>query len=425
MRYHTTSRLSEHILETPEGFLLCRDVPIARTGAMEYLPDEVPVASGGRNVVLVHRLEQDLFSPETMASFEGKSVTLDHPDDEETDGFVTPDNWRGLSRGHAQNVRRGAGEAADLLLADLLVMDAEAIAAVRGGLREVSCGYDADYEETAPGVGRQVNIIGNHIALVDRGRCGPRCKIKDKKPETFMKNKNNWFDRLFGNPKVQKALDEAAAELETKDSDTPPAKDNGAPPVNDQEQSQPATDNDAKLEEILLLLRTLVEALPAKAADNSDPAQDSQQEPAGDSAPEQAAAASEGAPAKTGDSKRRSMRAADAETVRRAKILSPHIAARVGDSHCAVVKHSLGSAMKDAALAPAISSVLRGQTLDSADCLTLDAAFLTASELAKAKNNVRTADSLTKSTVKDWGGAVSPADINEANRKFYDRKGGE
>jgi len=46
MRYYTTHTLSLRIQETPEGFLLCAGVPIARTGVQEYKPDEVPVEPG-------------------------------------------------------------------------------------------------------------------------------------------------------------------------------------------------------------------------------------------------------------------------------------------------------------------------------------------------------------------------------------------
>ena len=47
------------------------------------------------------------------------------------------------------------------------------------GKRELSAGYDAEYETISPGVGRQHQIVGNHVALVDRGRCGVRCAIGD------------------------------------------------------------------------------------------------------------------------------------------------------------------------------------------------------------------------------------------------------
>jgi hypothetical protein len=166
MRYHTTSALSENIRITPEGYLLCLDVPVARTGVMHYLPEELPeeiAAHATEETVLVYRLPEDVFAPETVASFEGKPVTVGHPE-----GFVTPDNWKELACGHAQNVRQGEGEASDLLLADLLITDQEAIFLIApkiGGkpedkpLREVSCGYDAEYEEMEPGVGRSSPLL--------------------------------------------------------------------------------------------------------------------------------------------------------------------------------------------------------------------------------------------------------------------------
>jgi hypothetical protein len=77
------------------------------------------------------------------------------------------------------NPRRGVGIDDDVLMADLLIWDKDAIALIDRGKRELSVGYDADYEELGPGHGRQRNIRANHLALVERGRCGPRCAIGD------------------------------------------------------------------------------------------------------------------------------------------------------------------------------------------------------------------------------------------------------
>jgi hypothetical protein len=174
MRFYTVERLSPKISETPEGFLLCENVPVARTGEMMYKAGEVPVKDRG-GVVRIKRTEDVVFDDVTISSFEGKPITLDHPDD-----FVTPENWQQLAHGTVQNVRRGEGEQSDLLLADLLVTTEKAIRLVKGGLREVSCGYDADYAELEEGLGEQRNIVGNHVALVDKGRAGSRCAIGDK-----------------------------------------------------------------------------------------------------------------------------------------------------------------------------------------------------------------------------------------------------
>lgn len=175
MRFYTTSDISRNRSLTPEGFLICRNVPIARTGEQIYHGSEVPVTPGTDGTVTIVRDEAEVFHPDTIASFEGKPFTLYHPED-----AVTPENWSELSKGHAQNVRRGEGLEADTLLADILVMDRDTIDKL-DDIREVSCGYDAEYEEIAPGRGRQTKIRGNHVALVEKGRCGSLCAIHDHK----------------------------------------------------------------------------------------------------------------------------------------------------------------------------------------------------------------------------------------------------
>jgi hypothetical protein len=46
MHYYGT-RLSENISRRdPEGYLLCLNVPVARTGTQEYMPEELGLGSG-------------------------------------------------------------------------------------------------------------------------------------------------------------------------------------------------------------------------------------------------------------------------------------------------------------------------------------------------------------------------------------------
>ena len=176
MQYYGT-RLSENISRRePEGYLLCLNVPVARTGIQEYLPEELGLPSGG-GTVPVSRTETEVFSPETIASFEGMPVTNDHPPD-----GVDIENIRRLQMGHAHNVRRGVGEESDLLLADLIITDPRLIDAIlEEGKREISCGYTYELAEEN-GTYYQRKIRGNHIAVVDAGRAGHRVSIKDKKP---------------------------------------------------------------------------------------------------------------------------------------------------------------------------------------------------------------------------------------------------
>jgi hypothetical protein len=167
---------------TPNGFLLCEEVPIARIGLQDYAAIELPDVEDKDGVVQVERHEDDVFDPESMASFEGVPVTVEHPNDP-----VTPSNWIVYAKGIAFNIRRGEGEMSDFLLADLLVMDRGAIHDVQTKrLREISNGYDAEYKQIAPGRARQTSIVGNHVALLSgSARCGEACSVQDSKPPSL------------------------------------------------------------------------------------------------------------------------------------------------------------------------------------------------------------------------------------------------
>jgi hypothetical protein len=175
MEWHTISRLSAHMGETAEGYLVCRDVPIARTGTQIYWEAEVPPLqgdAGGR--VHVEREAEEVFAPDSIRSYEGKPLVDDHPFE-----AVGPDNWSDLTIGYVANVRRGEGIHDELLLGDLIFTTRRGIERVKRGKRALSVGYNATYEQDAPGLGRQRNIFCNHVALVDEGRCGARCTIMD------------------------------------------------------------------------------------------------------------------------------------------------------------------------------------------------------------------------------------------------------
>jgi hypothetical protein len=219
LRFYTTEKLGKKRELTPEGFLICFDVPIARTGQMIYGPDETPIKANADGYVRIEREPEEVFRPETIASYAGKPVTNDHPPED-----VTPDNWKQYDVGTVLNPRRGTGAEDDLLIADLLIKDPQAIKDVLDGKREVSAGYDADYEETGEGRGRQRNIIANHVALVEEGRCGPRCAIGDRsfKPSVLEKSKmkiNDFLRRAF-KAKDEKELEEIARDAEGSIAET-------------------------------------------------------------------------------------------------------------------------------------------------------------------------------------------------------------
>ncbi len=231
MHYYTTEILSANMELTPEGFLLCRNVPIARIGTMLYAAGEVPVTPDQDGLIRIERLPEDVFADTTVRSFNGKAFTIDHPPVD-----VTPDNWSELAKGIVQDVRRGSGIDDDFLVADVLITEAAAIKKVREeGLRQVSCGYDAEYEEIQPGRGRQFNIIGNHLALVDEGRCGSRCAIGD----TMKKLK--FFDKLRAafQARDEKAFDACMKDAEAEETEAEKKK-------REEEEAEKAKDKKAR-----------------------------------------------------------------------------------------------------------------------------------------------------------------------------------
>ncbi|WP_185735140.1 DUF2213 domain-containing protein [Burkholderia cepacia] len=207
---YTTEQIGARQSMTPEGFLLCEAVPIARIGSQDYVYSELPELEAKDGVIVAERTADVLFSPETLASFEGKPVTISHPPE-----FVTPANYMSVARGTVRNVRRGEGAQADLMLADLLITDAEAIRRVQSkDLTEVSNGYDADYEQIAPGRARQVTIVGNHVALVKNARCGPVCSIGDSSPNLLPTG-----DSSMATKKGSKFVDALRKAFMTRDAD--------------------------------------------------------------------------------------------------------------------------------------------------------------------------------------------------------------
>lgn len=177
--------ISANMSNTPEGYLLCKGVPLAHTGLMSYTAQDLPqMEPNSRGLLLVNKAPEMLFAQETMQSFENKPVTIEHPD------FVTPETWKKEAVGMAVNIRQGEGELANNLLADLLITDSDAIGIIRSGkLREISLGYEGKYEQIEPGLIEQMSMIGNHIALVKKGRAGPQCRIYDRLADVVKQNR--------------------------------------------------------------------------------------------------------------------------------------------------------------------------------------------------------------------------------------------
>jgi hypothetical protein len=154
---------------TPEGYLRAW-ATIARTGVQMYTD-----ADG--SIRREYRPEGEVASPESLASFAGKAITLEHPP-VLLDSANTKDYQVGFS---GTEVVYDDG----FVRAVMTITDKDAIERImRGDAKEVSAGYRVNYDAT-PGVtdsgenydGIQKEISGNHIAVVRRGRAGPQVKL--------------------------------------------------------------------------------------------------------------------------------------------------------------------------------------------------------------------------------------------------------
>lgn len=183
------SKLSDNMTRLNDGCLLCLNVPIARTGTYEYLREEVGLDGSG--TVTVYRTPEEVFSTKTIASFNGKAFCDTHPSVD-----VTSDNWSIYSKGEVTNVKRGADDESDYLLADIIVRDPIVINEIYSGAkREISAGYDCEFVER-DGKLYQCDIIGNHVALVQCGRAGPNVRIKDSKNNSYYRYVKKMFKAI-------------------------------------------------------------------------------------------------------------------------------------------------------------------------------------------------------------------------------------
>lgn len=173
--------------ELADGTIIVEAV-LGRSGLQEYRRD-------GRTVI-EYRPPEEVFDPESMASYELMAVTDYHPDARQYPEGVTVENRTELGRGSVVpgSLRRDG----DLLIGSLHITDANLIAAMRAGRNQISCGYFQENDRT-PGTtpdgrrydSRQLKVRGNHIAVVDVARAGEIASARmdstttDKDPDMF------------------------------------------------------------------------------------------------------------------------------------------------------------------------------------------------------------------------------------------------
>lgn len=183
------SPISDNIHEKEDGTLVIESCPIGRTGWMTYQCKDLPQQAArelGVDMSNLHanidlyRTSEDVFAPEFIASLEGVAICDNHPPD-----FVTPETFSEYAQGHIQNVRKGDEPLDDgewPLVADLVISAEPLVSKVRNKqARELSLGYDYSIERDGERI-LQTGMVGNHLAVVPKGRAGDEVRINDSAP---------------------------------------------------------------------------------------------------------------------------------------------------------------------------------------------------------------------------------------------------
>jgi hypothetical protein len=166
---------------TSDGYAVL-DCPVARSGIQEYLAAELGDAfrdRDPRSIVRVYRPDDVIFGDASLSSYAHKPLTNDHPPEQ-----VTADNWKKYAIGHTGDEVRVENKRVRV---PMLMADGAAIRDVESGKREWSAGYSVSFDVLPNGIapdGTMADAIVtgqkiNHIALVDKGRAGPDCRIGD------------------------------------------------------------------------------------------------------------------------------------------------------------------------------------------------------------------------------------------------------
>jgi hypothetical protein len=440
MKFYVKTKLSKNISKTPEGFLLCRNIRLTHTGALRYVHPEHPFGEKYPEVI-IKRSPEELFSEATMASFEGKDITIQHPED-----FVSPENYQELTHGVLFNIRKSGeqveveGEMVDVMLGDALIKSKSAIKLVEeDGEREVSLGYEAAWELISDEEGRHSKIRGNHCAIVSEGRAGKHCAINDhKKEKTFMDLKEK-FKKLFG-----KSLDEAVAEKEkeeekAKDEAEAKEKEEAEKKAKDEEEKKKkesesededeSSDLEKRLEKVEGMLEKLLKKLDGSSEDedkDKDKNEDEESEEVveDEDEDEESEDESEGCDEDGSEDeleKEDEKKDKASDTMSRAEILAPGIK-KTKD----IMSKALATAYKTKDGKKVIDSLTGGKEPSKLPKEGVQAVFVAAAEMMKTKrvNDFAVAKIMTIDSFPALKGTAikTPEEINKQNAEFYNSK---
>lgn len=166
------------------GFKVIEAMPISVVGVFPYLGKQIDydgeMGLEPNKVYYVFRSPEELFDKEAMSSFNGKPFIDNH--EMLGKGFKPVD--KRPADGTIYNVRRSK-DMPDYLIADTNIFTEKMIRKIADGKRELSLGYRCQYVPEAgtwngiPYQFKQTNLRGNHLALVEHGRCGSSVCVCD------------------------------------------------------------------------------------------------------------------------------------------------------------------------------------------------------------------------------------------------------
>lgn len=163
---------------TPDGFLR---VPgyVAKAGIQQYYAKELNLPGDPNRVINVYRSPEAVFHPDSLSSYNGVDITLDHPKE-----LVNSKSHKEVSVG---NILGPGEQEGDFVKCIHIIKDQKAIDAVNRGKAELSAGYRAEYEykpgtspDGVPYEYVQSGITINHVAIVDKARAGHQARIFDR-----------------------------------------------------------------------------------------------------------------------------------------------------------------------------------------------------------------------------------------------------